>query len=224
MVAWKVIDNTATDDGDDLVLSLREDEWVVHTGPTLLMSSKAHYSEDAMAEVTLKRLASPKTVLVGGLGMGFTLRATLDQLPADGHVVLAETSVDLVRWNREHFTELNGNPLSDPRVELRMGDVALRIDEAQETYDAILLDVDNGPDALVHSFNEGLYSRKGSRAAWRALKPGGALAVWSRWPDEGYCESLDECGFRSEMVTIPVPEDEGGTNTIFLAMKQASHR
>lgn len=219
MDVWEVIDNCATVDGDDLVLSRVADEWAVHTGPTLLMSSGAHHSEDALAHITLGRIGHARRVLVGGLGMGFTLRATLDQLPADAQVVLAETSSHMVRWNRTHLAHLAGSPLSDPRVELKMGDVAERIDEACDEFDAILLDVDNGPYALVHAFNDSLYGPRGSRAALRALKPGGALAVWSRWPAEEYEQRLGEAGFRTETLTLPVPEDEGGTNIIFLAFK-----
>jgi len=219
MSVWEVVDNCATVDGDDLVLSRVEDEWAVHTGPTLLMSSGDHHSEDALAHMTLARVPHARRVLVGGLGMGFTLRATLDQLPSDSQVVLAETSDHMVRWNRQHFGHLSGNPLTDPRVQLRMGDVAERIDEATSEFDVILLDVDNGPYALVHAFNDSLYGPRGSKAAFNALRPGGALAVWSRWPAEEYTERLYQVGFRTETLTVPVLEDENSTNTIFLAFK-----
>lgn len=221
MSVWEVIDNCATVDGDDLVLSRLGDEWAVHTGPTLLMSCAAHESEDALAHMTLARVPHAKRVLVGGLGMGFTLRAALQSLPRDAAVVLAETSSDLVRWNRTHLAHLAGNPLADRRVTLKMGDVAERIDEANEAFDVILLDVDNGPNALVHGFNDGLYGVRGSRAALNALTPGGALAVWSRSPDEDYEQILASAGFRIETLTIQVPENQGGTNTIFLGFKPA---
>lgn len=223
MSVWEVIDNCATLDGDDLVLSRVDDEWAVHTGPTLLMSSGDHNSEEALARITLGRLPHARRVLVGGLGMGFTLRATLDQLPEDAQVVLAETSEHMVRWNRTHLGHLAGNPLADPRVTLRMGDVAERIDEAEAAFDVILLDVDNGPYALVHAFNESLYGPRGSRAALRALRPGGALAVWSRWPVPEYEQRLDDTGFRTETLRVPLPgaapDDEASANTIFLAFK-----
>jgi spermidine synthase len=217
MQIWEVVDNTATIEGDDLVLSRLGGEWAVHTGPILLMSSEAHHSEDALARLALRRTPAAKRVLVGGLGMGFTLRATLDQLPADGQVVLAETSRDLVRWNRTYLAHLAGNPLQDTRVQLQLGDVAERIAEARESYDVILLDVDNGPIALVHSFNEELYGLGGCRAALSALREGGTLAVWSRWPVESYEARLREVGFEAESVEIPLPDGE--TNTVFLAHK-----
>lgn len=214
---WEVVDNAATVDGDDLVLSRLGDEWAVHTGPTLLMSSELHSSEEALAELALERVAAPKRVLVGGLGMGFTLRAALDHLPSDARVVLAETSSALIRWNRTHLGTLAGEPLNDARVQLEMGDVADRIAEATDAYDVILLDVDNGPYGLVHGTNDSLYGPKGSRSAHAAIRPGGALAVWSRWPDDEYTERLCDAGFDAESITIRLPDDM--VNTIFLARK-----
>jgi spermidine synthase len=222
MFVSEVIDNTQTVDGDDLVLSCIGQDWAVHTGPTLLMSSKAHHSEDALARLAIARVDAPKQVLVGGLGMGFTLRATLDCLPPEGHVVLAETSEDVVRWNRTHIAHLAGNPLQDPRVHLRLGDVGECIAEAPDNYDVILLDVDNGPYALVHSFNSALYGSAGSRAAWRALRPGGILAVWSRRPVPSYAARLRRVGFRTKMVDIPSPDDDKASDTLFLARKLSS--
>ncbi|MFM2419525.1 MAG: hypothetical protein RL385_4248 [Pseudomonadota bacterium] len=224
MAVWEVVDNCATVDGDDLVLSRIENEWAVHTGPTLLMSSEAHYSEDMLARITLGRHPQARRVLVGGLGMGFTLRATLDHLPSDAQVVLAETSNCMVRWNRTHLGYLAGDPLADPRVTLKMGDVAERIDESCEEFDAILLDVDNGPHALVHAFNDSLYGPRGSKSALRALKPGGALAVWSRWPVDEYTQRLADAGFQTEMLSVQLPDEEDGTNTIFLAFKPLAGR
>jgi spermidine synthase len=220
---WEVIDNAATVDGDDLVLSRLGDEWAVHTGPTLLMSSELHSSEEALAELTLEQVDSAKRVLVGGLGMGFTLRAALDHLPSDAQVVLAETSSALIRWNRTHLGLLAGDPLMDARVQLQLGDVSDRIAEgATNAYDVILLDVDNGPNALVHATNDSLYSERGSRAAHAALRPGGALAVWSRWPDDDYTQLLREVGFDAESITIMLPDD--AMNTIFLARKPLAGR
>ncbi len=217
---WKVVDNAATVDGDDLVLSRLGDEWAVHTGPTLLMSSELHQCEEALAQLALERSGPAKRVLIGGLGMGFTLRAALDQLPNGAQIILAETSSAMVRWNRTHLALLAGDPLKDSRVQLRLGDVGDRIAEASSRYDVILLDVDNGPNALVHRSNDNLYSERGCRAAHTALRPGGTLAVWSRWPDDDYAQRLTDAGFETESITMDLPD--GCTNTIFLARKPSA--
>jgi spermidine synthase len=224
MTVWEVVDNAATVDGDDLVLSRLGDEWQVHTGPSLLMSSEDHHSEDALATLAITKAGSASRVLVGGLGMGFTLRAALEQLPSSAEVVLAETSGALVRWNRTWLGHLARQPLTDPRVRLKLGDVVDRIAEASAGYDVILLDVDNGPDALVHSTNDRLYGAEGSRAALRSLRPGGVLAVWARWPDEGYLQQLREVGFEAEAVSIPAAAAEMPEYTVFLARRPEHDR
>jgi spermidine synthase len=220
MTVWEVVDNAATVDGDDLTLSRLHDEWQVHTGPSLLMSSDDHSSEDALAVLAIAKAGSAKRVLIGGLGMGFTLRSALEKLPADSEVVLAETSTALVRWNRTFLADLAGRPLEDPRVNLQLGDVGDRIAEAEGTYDVVLLDVDNGPDALVHSTNDRLYGAEGSRAAMRALRPGGVLAVWARWPDEGYLYQLQAVGFDAEAITLEAVSEGMPTYTVFLAKRR----
>lgn len=219
MNVWEVVDNAATVDGDDLTLSRLHDEWQVHTGPSLLMSSDEHHSEEALATLAIKKAGAAKRVLIGGLGMGFTLRAALDQLSSTAEVVLAETSSALVRWNRSYLAHLAGQPLEDPRVRLQLGDVGDRIAEADADYDVILLDVDNGPDALVHTTNDRLYGPEGSRAALRALRPGGVLAVWARWPDDDYVQRLREEGFEAESVIIPPPSEDFPSYTVFLARR-----
>jgi len=220
MDVWKVIDNTATVAGDDLVLSqLGEDEWAVHTGPTLLMSSEDHHSEEALANLAIKQAGDVKRVLIGGLGMGFTLRAALNGLPDDAQAVLAETSSCIVRWNRTYIAHLAGRPLEDPRVRVELGDVRDRIAESHGDYDVILLDADNGPSALVHSTNDNLYSDTGNRAAFEALRPGGVLAAWSRWPDESYVQRLRDAGFDAAPVEIPASGENQPTYIVFLATK-----
>ena len=173
MAVWEVVDNAATLNGDDLVLSRLGDEWQVHTGPTLLMSNAEHHSEDALATLAIAKAGTVERVLIGGLGMGYTLRAALNELGTSAAVVIAETSSALVRWNRTYLAHLADRPLDDPRVQLKMGDVGDRIAEAHADYDVILLDVDNGPDALVHSTNDRLYGIEGCHAALGALRPGG---------------------------------------------------
>jgi hypothetical protein len=222
MTVWEVVDNAATADGDDLVLSRCGDEWQVHTGPSLLMSSDEHHSEELLAALAIKKAGSVQRVLVGGLGMGFTLRAALERLPSNSEVVLAETSSALVRWNRTCLAHLADRPLEDPRVRLELGDVADRIADANADYDVILLDVDNGPNALVHATNDRLYGPEGSRAALRSLRPGGVLAVWARWPDERYLQQLRVAGFKAEALTIRAVAHDLPTYTVFMAMRPRS--
>jgi spermidine synthase len=219
MAVWEVVDNAETLNGHDLVLSRLGEEWQVHTGPSLLMSSEEHHSEDALATLAIARAGTVERMLVGGLGMGFTLRAALKALPSTSQVVIAETSSALVRWNRTYLAHLADRPLDDPRVQLKLGDVVDRIADASASYDVILLDVDNGPDALVHSTNDRLYGPEGSRAALGALRPGGVLAVWSRHPDEGYLQLLQEVGFEAESVTIPAIAPDMPIYTVFVARR-----
>lgn len=217
MTPWEIIDNTATRDGDDLILARTDERWEVLSGYRMLMTSELHASEEALAQLALERHGSAKRVLVGGLGLGFTLRATLDLLPHDGEVVLAETSDALVRWNRTHLAELARRPLEDARVKLVMGDVCDRIAESHQAFDAILLDVDNGPVALVHTTNDRLYGVEGVQACFRALRPRGVLAIWSSHPDDAFLEHLRGLGLKGEAITVPDGGEEGGEHVILLA-------
>jgi len=218
---WEIIDNAATVDGEDLILARTGPRWEVHTGWRMLMSSEQHDSEEALAELALRRVPGAKRVLVGGLGLGYTLRATLDLLPSDAEVVVAETSDALVRWNRTHLAELAGRPIEDPRVRLVMGSVADRIAESDGAYDAILLDVDNGPYALVHEFNNALYDEAGTRASLRALSPEGVLAVWSAYPNDDYLDLLLDSGLAAEAIVAPAGGTAGDEHIIFIGTKRS---
>jgi spermidine synthase len=219
MTVWEVVDNAATIDGDDLVLSRLGEEWQVSTGPSLLMSSAEHHSEDALATLAIAKAGTVARMLIGGLGMGFTLRAALEHLPSSSEVVIAETSSALVRWNRTYLADFADRPLDDPRVQLKLGDVVDRITEANANYDVILLDVDNGPAALVHSTNDRLYGPEGCRAAFSSLRPGGVLAVWSRYDDEDYLLRLREVGFEAETITIAAIGPDMPTYNVFVARR-----
>jgi spermidine synthase len=218
-VVWEVVDNAETLNGHDLTLSRLGEEWQVHTGPSLLMSSEEHHSEDALATLAIEKAGTVERMLIGGLGMGFTLRAALDKLPSSAVVWIAETSSALVGWNRTYLAHVADRPLDDPRVKLVLGDVADGIADANAAYDVILLDVDNGPNALVHSTNDLLYGPEGSQAALRSLRPGGVLAVWSRRPDEGYLQQLREVGFEAESVTIAAIGPNLPEYTVFVARR-----
>jgi spermidine synthase len=186
------------------------------------MNSRMHGSEDALAELACKRVADREQprVLIGGLGMGFTLSAALANLDTNAEVVVAELVPAVVKWNRTHLAELAGHPLDDPRVTVRESDVRLLIKADKDAYDAILLDVDNGPDGLTHEGNDRLYTHGGLAAAKAALKPGGILAVWSAEPDKSFSKRLRGSGFKMEEISVRARGKRGGRrHTIWLAEK-----
>jgi spermidine synthase len=203
VLPWTTVDRAAGPDGAEWVLARRADEWVVRVRGRVLMSSRQHGSEEALAALALRGLARRRKVLVGGLGLGFTLRAALDRLPPEAVVVVAELVRALAAWNREHVGDLAGRPLEDGRVRLQHGDVLGRIAEAKGAFDAILLDVDNGPSAVAHAANDRLYGEAGVRACRDALRAGGALGVWSAGPDERYRARLEKAGLEVEVHAVP---------------------
>lgn len=226
MQPWEIVDREAAAPGGvELVLARRGDEWVVRAGGQVLMSSRQHGSEEALAELALGRAARRKTVLVGGLGLGFTVRAALDRVPTDARVIVAETSAALVGWNRGPVSGLAGRPLDDPRVRLQQADVRARIGEAKGAFDVILLDVDNGPAALSRTGNRSLYASSGLHACHAALAAGGVLGVWSAGPDEDFQEALERAGFEVEVKIVPARGAAGGKkHAVFLGMKREGGR
>ncbi|MCC5873373.1 MAG: hypothetical protein JJU22_13310 [Gammaproteobacteria bacterium] len=169
-----------------------------------LMNSRAHGSERALADLATSRLTdtSRARVLVGGLGMGFTLAAALDALGSDAEVVVAELVPEVVDWNRGPMGEPSGHPLADPRSKVHIGDVSALIRAEPAGFDAILLDVDNGPEALIRRENDWLYSPAGLQGIRSALRSGGILTVWSAGPDRRFSKRLAQAGFRTEEVTV----------------------
>jgi spermidine synthase len=220
MLPWVTVDETKAKDGTVLTLARRGSEWEVCADGFVLMSSRAHGSEDDLARLAFARVKHARTVLIGGLGLGFSLRATLDLLGPRATVVVAEQSESVVEWNRTHVGDLAGRPLADPRVSVRVGDVKERIREARAVYDIVLLDVDNGPAALLHQANAGLYDAGGIVACHGALKEGGALAVWATGPDERYLRRLQRSGFEASAVGVaPRPGAGGRKHVVFVAVK-----
>jgi spermidine synthase len=216
----EIVDNAPCFESEDLLLVRNLGRWEVHIGNSLLMSSDQVVSEQALAELPLKRVPAAKRVLVGGLGFGFTARAALDLLPSDAEVVIAEMSKDLVRWNRTHVADVAGRPLDDPRTRLAMGNVVDHIAESDAVYDALMLDVDNGPTALIIESNGRLHSPEGVRACIRALRPGGVLAVWSAFPCDEYLALLREAGLLdAEAVSVPAGGPADYEHVIFLGTK-----
>ncbi len=206
--------------GVELTLVKRDDDVAIRIGDRTLMSSDVHDSEDEFGRIVAKLVAHLKKprVLIGGLGLGFTLRTTLDGLPAGARVDVAELMPQVVAWNRAEHGDYAGRPLDDPRVKLHVKDVAAVIAGAKERYDAISLDVDNGPRAITQPENEDLYRRVGLRRAKAALRPGGVLAVWSSFPSRTFTLSLEEVG--TVKLVRTTPDFKGGPRYyIWLATK-----
>jgi spermidine synthase len=224
MNAWELLGQTRTPAGDELSLTRRSGEYVILASGKSLMSSRMHGSEEALATFGCRRartLEQP-SILVGGLGMGFTLRATLDLLPPDATVVVAELVPALVEWNRGPLGPLAGHPLKDERVAIDVGDVAATVGASRNRFDAILLDVDNGPAAFTASHNDGLYDDRGLAAARAALKSGGVLAVWSAREDRKFEQRLRYAGFTVTVERVRARLKKGGPrHTIFLGMNRA---
>lgn len=195
MLEWITVDSAKIAAGNEFVLARHDDNWVVRVDGRMLMSSKMHHSEIALAELAMERVDRPESVLVGGLGLGYTLRAVLDLGDKDLRVTVGELVPELVGWNRTHLAPLHDHALDDPRVDVAVGDVHETIRRSRRTYDVILLDVDNGPMALSQARNQRLYNESGIRFCYEALRPGGALAVWSVGSNSKYERKLAAAGF-----------------------------
>ena len=209
--------------GPPLRLFRRGGDFMIVLERNELMSTRMHGSEVALGTLACDRLAGRPAVhmLIGGYGMGFTLRAALDRLAPDARVTVAELVPGIIEWARGPMAEVTAGCLDDPRVTLTMGDVAASIAGANSMFDAILLDVDNGPDGLTRPENDGIYSQQGLAAARRALRPGGVLAVWSAAPDPAFARQLERTGFTVETVKVRARENgKGATHVIWFATKR----
>ena len=208
-----------------MTLMRRDRELVILANGKPLMSSRMHGSEEGLAVSACRhaRTKADPCVLVGGLGMGFTLRATLDVLPPGAVVVVAELVPAVVEWNRGPLGPLAGHPLTDRRVQVDVGDVADTLRASPGRFDAVLLDVDNGPAAFTSAGNAGLYDDRGVAAARAALKAGGVLAVWSAWDDRKFEHRLRHGGFTVEVERMRARLKKGGPrHTIFLGRLPAA--
>ena len=220
MIPWEHLDSAQIPDGGELRLMRRGAELSIMSGSTELMNSRLSGSEKALATLAIERLAgrAAPQVLIGGLGMGFTLRAALAELPKDAGVVVAELVPAVVAWARGPMAELFAGCLDDPRVSVREADVAQVIGGAKAAFDAILLDVDNGPGGLNRDANDKLYSIGGLNAARRALRPGGVLAVWSGGRDDSFTRRLGSAGYAAEEVAVRATGGKrGARHVIWLA-------
>lgn len=197
-----------TPDGGQMALYQHDRDFVIEVNGQDLMHSRQHESELALARLGCAHLSDHKNtrVLIGGLGMGYTLRQALDMLGPEARVTVGELMDAVVRWNREFFGELNGRPLEDKRVVLKTGDVVELISRAAGRFNAILLDVDNGPDAMTDSGNRRLYGPEGIGACRRALTEQGCLAVWSAEPSKKFEQRLMAGGFHVRRFRVPAYE------------------
>jgi spermidine synthase len=219
MIPREIIDTAAMPDGGDpLRLVRRGEEYSIMLGAVELMNSRLGGSEEALATLACGRIAgrSRPHILIGGLGMGFTLRAALAALRADAELTVAELVPAVVAWARGPMAHIFANSLDDPRVRIVETDVADLIGP-QARYDAILLDVDNGPDGLSRAANDRLYGRAGLASARTALRPGGILAIWSSAPDPAFTRRLRSAGFAVEEVPVRARGDRGPRHTVWLA-------
>jgi spermidine synthase len=221
----ELLGETLTPGGTDMKLVRRGNEYIILANGKSLISSRMHGSEEALADFACRsagKLDQP-SVLIGGLGMGFTLRATLDLLPPDAQVIVAELVPAVEQWNRGPLAQLAAHPLKDKRVRVEINDVAEILRSRPAEFDAILLDVDNGPSAFTASNNAALYDDRGIAATFAALKEDGVLAVWSAREDRKFVQRLRYGKFAVETYTVRARLKKGGPrHTIFVAHKSPS--
>jgi spermidine synthase len=224
MIPWVLLDTaTIPGDGGELRLKKRGAEFSIMLGSNELMNSRLSGSEEALARLSCSRIRDRQKpqILIGGLGMGFTLRAALAELGPDAQVTVAELLPAVVAWARGPMAEVFGDCLTDPRVRIFEGDVGRLIRSGRSAYDAILLDVDNGPEGLTRKSNDSLYDLPGLSSARTALTPGGVLAVWSSAPDKAFTQRLRTVGFGVDEVGARAHGTRrGARHTIWIAIRQ----
>lgn len=225
MIPWETLDRAVAPGGSSLTLHRRGHEYVIRVDGQDLMGSRQHGSEESLAELGCAHLrdAPRARVLIGGLGLGFTVRAALSVLGRDAQVEVVELVPAVVAWNRGVLAHLAGAPLEDPRVQVREADVVAHIGKRASAYDAVLLDVDNGPDALTSPSNARLYGAAGLARARQCLRPHGVLAVWSVADDPRFTARLERAGFRVRLERVLArhasPKRTGKRHVLWLAQK-----
>jgi spermidine synthase len=222
MIPWKLVDTAQSPgNGDELCLYERDNEFSIKVGNYELMNSRVYGTEDALGRLGCEKIThNPRArVLIGGLGMGYTLRSALNELGMEAQVAVAELVPEVVRWNREMLSHLAGHPLDDKRVSVHEADVAQMIKTAKAGYNAILLDVDNGPHGLTISENDWLYGHDGLTAAFNALRPNGVLSVWSSGPEPAFAKRLRRANFDVEEVGLRAGREgkRGAHYTVYIA-------
>jgi spermidine synthase len=225
MKPWILLGEARMPDGTDIRLQRRDTEYSIFAAGRVLMSSRMHGSEEAHSMLACERARTLErpTVLIGGLGLGFALRAALDLLPPSATVVVAELLPAVVEWNRGPLGPLASYPLKDRRVQVEVADVAAVLRSSTDRFDAVLLDVDNGPNAFTTLSNAWLYADGGIAASRRALRHQGVLAVWSAWEERKFEQRLRYGGFTVEVVRVRARLKQGGPrHTIFLGHRDGA--
>ena len=220
MIPWRQLDSAKIPgSGEELRLKQRGAEFSIMLGSNELMNSRLSGSEEALARLACEKIRGRRQpqMLIGGLGMGFTLRAALAEMPGDAGVTVAELVPAVVAWARGPMADIFGGSLDDRRVSIREADVGVLIRAAPARYDAILLDVDNGPEGLSRQANDSLYDFAGLAAARAALRPGGVLAVWSSGPDAQFTRRLKQSGFAVDEVKVRAHAKRGARHVIWIA-------
>lgn len=222
MIPWILITTAKIAGGGELRLKQRGGEFSIMLGANELMNSRLSGSEEALARLACERIRTrPRPeMLIGGLGMGFTLRAALAELPDDAGVTVAELVPEVVQWARGPMAGIFAGSLDDPRVTIHEGDVGHLIRSRKAVWDAILLDVDNGPEGLTVEANDRLYDHAGLAAAHAALKPGGVFSVWSSGPDAGFTKRLTAAGFAAEEHRARAHGKRGARHVVWVAVKK----
>jgi spermidine synthase len=222
MIPRLLMDTAEIPGGGELRLIRRGEEYSIMLGPNELMNSRLSGSEEALAELACARIADRDRphLLIGGLGMGFTLRAALARLPEGAEMTVVELVPAVVAWARGPMAHIFEGSLDDPRVSILEADVGVFI-TGRGAYDAILLDVDNGPDGLTRDQNNRLYTLTGLRVAREALRPGGVLAIWSAAPDPRFTARLQRAGFEVEEIVVRASRGRGGRHIIWIATSPA---
>ncbi|HAH05933.1 MAG TPA: hypothetical protein DCM05_05275 [Elusimicrobia bacterium] len=227
MIPWELLARAKASGSEELTLHRRGTEYCIKVDGSLLMDSTAHASEAALADIACRDLGRQPhaSVLIGGLGMGFTLSAALKKLRPDARVSVAELVPAVVEWNRGLLSHLAGHPLKDKRVAVLVEDVAQVLRRERGAFDAVLQDVDNGPEGLTLKANDWLYSEEGLRAASAALRPGGLLAFWAAKPDKNFIKRMRKAGF--DVAEIPVRSrntHRGAHYVVWVAKPNPFHR
>jgi spermidine synthase len=221
MKPTRLLDQATTPDGTPLALYEHDGDFSIRVGGVPLMSTRQHHSEERLAELACAGLRDRRraAVLIGGLGLGFTLRETLRHVAADATVVVAELIPAVIAWNRNPAYGLAADVIDDPRVEIVTGDVADVLDSSPGRFDSIMLDVDNGASALTAAANSGLYSAAGLGAARAALRPKGRLAVWSADADPLFVACMQKAGFAVDVVKARAYSTGGSWNSVFIGTR-----
>jgi spermidine synthase len=227
MIPWEQIDATRVPGAEvELRLMRRGAEFSMMLGPNELMNSRLSGSEEALATLACRRIEAVQRphLLIGGLGMGFTLRAALAVLGPEARITVAELVPAVIAWARGPMADLFGDSLTDPRASIVTADVVDVIDSHSADFDAILLDVDNGPEGLIRKANDALYDLKGLKAIRRALRPNGVLAVWSSGPNPAFSKRLRDAGFDvNEVAVRATTRRSGARHVIWFATRPGAH-